>query len=168
MAKLTLREAAKMFDISRPTLSKALKSGKITGEAVYRDGAGSEVIEWRVDASEMARLYRPRIGQGSDEQGVPSPRSTAENRGLQAVLEAKLEQLQAELAKERHETARERQARMEAELAKAVAEERRIAAERVAEIQTERVEEYKRVLLAGPVQAGAAQSQRKRGWWPFG
>ena len=34
MAKLSVREAAKRFDVSRPTLVKHLKSGKISGEAL--------------------------------------------------------------------------------------------------------------------------------------
>jgi hypothetical protein len=60
MEKLTPREVAKMFDVSRPTLSKALNAEKITGDAVYRDGPDSEVIEWRVDPAEMRRVYQPR------------------------------------------------------------------------------------------------------------
>ena len=48
--KLSIREAVKHFDVSRPTLQKALKSGKISG---VQDGQGT----WTIDPSEMARIY---------------------------------------------------------------------------------------------------------------
>ena len=51
--KLSIREAVKHFDVSRPTLQKALKSGKISG---VQDGQGT----WTIDPSEMARVYQPR------------------------------------------------------------------------------------------------------------
>lgn len=53
MGKLSIREAVKHFDVSRPTLQKALKSGKISG---VQDGQGT----WTIDPSELARVYRPR------------------------------------------------------------------------------------------------------------
>lgn len=53
MAKLSLREAAKYFDVSRPTLQKALKSGKISG---VQDGQG----HWTIDPAELARVYQSR------------------------------------------------------------------------------------------------------------
>lgn len=53
MTKLSLREAAKTFNVSRPTLTKALKIGKISGQ---QDAAGG----WKVDHSELARVYQTR------------------------------------------------------------------------------------------------------------
>lgn len=53
MDNLSLREAVKHFDVSRPTLQKALKSGKISG---VQDGQGY----WTIDPAELARVYRPR------------------------------------------------------------------------------------------------------------
>jgi excisionase family DNA binding protein len=52
MAKLSVREAAKRFDVSRPTLVKHLKSGKLSGEPV--EGGG-----WLIDAAEMVRAGYP-------------------------------------------------------------------------------------------------------------
>lgn len=53
MANLSIREAVKHFDVSRPTLTKALKTGKIAGQ---RDEKG----HWSIDPSELSRVYRSR------------------------------------------------------------------------------------------------------------
>ena len=53
MEKLSLREAVKHFDVSRPTLQKALKSGKLSG---VQNGKG----HWTIDPAELARVYQPR------------------------------------------------------------------------------------------------------------
>ena len=53
MGKLSLREAVKHFDVSRPTLQKALKNGKLS---VVQNGKG----HWTIDPAEMARVYQPR------------------------------------------------------------------------------------------------------------
>ena len=55
MANISLREAVKHFDVSRPTLQKALKTGKISGK---QDGQG----HWLIDPSELARVYQARAG----------------------------------------------------------------------------------------------------------
>lgn len=52
MAKLSVREAAKRFEVSRPTLVKHLKSGKLSGDPV--DGG-----RWLIDPSEMVRAGYP-------------------------------------------------------------------------------------------------------------
>jgi hypothetical protein len=53
VGKLSLREAVKHFDVSRPTLQKAIKSGKLSG---VQNGKG----HWTIDPAEMARVYQPR------------------------------------------------------------------------------------------------------------
>ena len=64
-AKLSVREAAKRFDVSRPTLVKHLKSGKLSGEPV--DGGG-----WLIDPSEMVRAgYPARAGVVNEPDSVP-------------------------------------------------------------------------------------------------
>jgi excisionase family DNA binding protein len=60
VANLSLREAAKHFEVSRPTLQKALSSGKITG---VRDSQG----HWTIHSSELARVYPPRSEGGQAE-----------------------------------------------------------------------------------------------------
>ena len=111
MGKMTLREAAKVFDVSRPTLSKALKSGKITGEPVYRDGPGTAVTEWRVDPAELARVYSRRVDK--EQATEPGNLSTA-NTPLPAGEQAEIERLKQELSQERQARA----------VAEALAEER--------------------------------------------
>lgn len=53
MANLSLREAVKHFNVSRPTLQKALKLGKISG---VQDGKG----HWTIDPAELVRTYSAR------------------------------------------------------------------------------------------------------------
>lgn len=53
MVNLSIREAVKHFNVSRPTLTKALKSGKLSG---VQDGQG----QWHIDPSELARVYQKR------------------------------------------------------------------------------------------------------------
>ena len=54
MARVSISEAAKRFDVSRPTLLKHLKSGRISG--AKEDGKG-----WQIDAAELARAYQSRM-----------------------------------------------------------------------------------------------------------
>lgn len=91
MDKVSLREAVKVFDVSRPTLQKALKSGKVSG---VQDGKG----QWQVDPSELARVYQAR---GSEvEKALPGNLST-QNRDLRALVDAEVAALRAELEQER-------------------------------------------------------------------
>lgn len=70
MAKLSVREAAKRFDVSRPTLVKHLKSGKLSGEPV--EGGG-----WLIDASEMVRSgYKARADMINPAVNVPGNLTT--------------------------------------------------------------------------------------------
>ena len=51
MAKLSVREAAQRYDVSRPTLVKHIKSGKISADVVDKDKGGG----WLIDPSELDR-----------------------------------------------------------------------------------------------------------------
>ena len=86
MANLSLREAAKYFNVSRPTLQKALKSGKISG---VQDGKGV----WTIDPAELARVYQPRkLSLDNPANTLPDNFST-ENTSLPGQVEALKEQL---------------------------------------------------------------------------
>jgi excisionase family DNA binding protein len=143
VAKLSVREAAKRFDVSRPTLVKHLKSGKISGEALTGGG-------WLIDPAEMVRAgYAARLSvvnepeplQGRLTTIAPSASAnfTTENKALAADLNAELAAARADLEKER--------------ILRSAAEA--LAAERAAHI-----EDLRRMLPAPAAKA-------KRGWWPF-
>jgi len=128
MPMISISRAAKLFDVSRPTLQKALKAGTITGEKTRAGGSES----WQIDTAELARLYKLRdphtealpakpeaIGQALD---VESP---TVNRALSAEvvtdLSSELDAARAEIEALRAEKA---EAEKELAAALAVAEER--------------------------------------------
>ena len=64
---MTLTEAAKWAGVTRPTIFKALKSGKLSGQ---KDDAG----EWRIDPAELERVYQPgKPGNVSGNTGLSVP-----------------------------------------------------------------------------------------------
>ena len=95
--KLVHCEAVKHYQVSRPTLTKALKSGKVSGA---QDGHG----KWSIDPSELARVYQPRMNTSDAPKqvlnGQPSGKLTAQNTPDPAELEALRAQLaEVELAR---------------------------------------------------------------------
>lgn len=89
MAMLSISAAAKVFDVSRPTLQKHLKKGKISGK---KDADN----HWQIDTAELARVYQPRPAPG--ERALPEVFTPVSN-DLQAELKAENERLKAELAR---------------------------------------------------------------------
>lgn len=86
MAKLSLREAVKAFNVSRPTLTKAINSGKISG---VRNGKG----QWEIDPSELTRVYQPR-----DVSSEPIDQDDRENFTTLNTHDAEIERLKSALA----------------------------------------------------------------------
>ena len=84
--KLSIREAVKHFDVSRPTLQKALKYGKISG---VQDGKGT----WTIDPSEMARVYQPRQDEVVKDGGQEHENLSTKNTPLPGQVETLKEQL---------------------------------------------------------------------------
>ena len=84
--KLSIREAVKHFDVSRPTLQKALKSGKVSG---VQNGQGT----WTIDPSEMARVYQPRQGEAVKTVGQEHEVLSTMNTLLPGQFETLKEQL---------------------------------------------------------------------------
>ena len=103
MSNLSLREAAKHFNVSRPTLQKALKSGKLSG---VQDGQGY----WTIDPAELARVYQPRKTQAGKVDNSFPVNLTSEN----TTLAGELDTLRARLA----------EAEQRAAVAEALADER--------------------------------------------
>jgi hypothetical protein len=138
MAKLSVRAAAAQFDVSRPTLTKWLKSGKISGERQSPEDGGG----WLIDTAELIRAgVKARSGDKAQPVNLPADAEgnlTAFDRGLPVNAESELKALQAELEIERA---------------------RREAAEAIAEERGRHIEDLRR-LLPPP----DASAQRK-GWW---
>lgn len=88
MAKLSINAAAKLFDVSRPTLTKAVKSGKISGTLDPEKG-------WQIEASELVRLYPARGGKM--ESPLPAELATNAN-ALADDLRRELQEVKARLA----------------------------------------------------------------------
>ena len=86
MANLSLREAVKHFDVSRPTLQKALKSGKLSG---VQDGQGY----WTIDPAELARVYQPRKLDAVKVEHALQDKLSSQNTPLSGEVEALRERL---------------------------------------------------------------------------
>lgn len=107
MARLSFRRASEVFDVSRPTLSKARKIGKITAE---KDESGA----WLIEESELARLYKRRVplpGKGTDKLSI---QNMALPDNLNIPEQAEIDRLKEQLA----------EAEKRAAVAEALAQER--------------------------------------------
>lgn len=87
MKNLSLREAVKAFDVSRPTLTKAINSGKLSGT---RNSKG----QWEISSSELARVYQPRTTQGETLDRGEQANFTTPNTNVSLEIE----RLRADLA----------------------------------------------------------------------
>ena len=136
MANLSIREAVKHYQVSRPTLTKALKSGKVSGN---QDGQGT----WSIDPSELARVYQPRPSTQNvpdhDLHGQVGKVLTTSNTSEKTEFE----QLRTQLA--------------ELELRAVKAETRADAAELLAQERADRIDDLRRML--------PAPEQVKKRWW---
>ena len=79
--KLSIREAVKHFDVSRPTLQKALKSGKLS----YADKTPAG---YQIDPAELFRAFPRKQPETVDIERLETPKETAETAVLRAQLEA--------------------------------------------------------------------------------
>ncbi|OCX60831.1 hypothetical protein BFP70_17275 [Thioclava sp. SK-1] len=85
----TLGEAAKATGKSKATISKAIKSGRISAE---KDESGT----FRIDPSELHRVYPPTPSTKQEETPNSTPANTqnySEIKALQRLLEATQERL---------------------------------------------------------------------------
>lgn len=149
MERISIREAAKRFDVSRPTLTKRLEKGEISGE---RQAGGG----WLIDPAELIRAgykgrqtvdklpgkgvvkltgFAPPVAGGGK---IPLPPSAKGLPGGADPAEAELAALRAELAE---------------------AQKRAAVAEALAEERAQRIEDLRRML--------PAPDAPRRRWWPW-
>lgn len=101
MPKLSPRDAVKVYQVSRATLTKALQDGKISAE---KTDAGY----WQIEPVELARLYQPRASLNAVSRTKPDQVSRDEPDQKTAVaydMAARLARAEAALEAEREKTA---------------------------------------------------------------
>lgn len=140
MVNLSIREAVKHYRVSRPTLTKALKSGKLSG---IQDGQG----KWSIDPSELARVYQPRTAIPREPEPALPGQNLANLAAQNTPFPVELEVLRAQLA--------------EIELRAVKAETRADAAEMLAKERAERIEDLRRMLPS-------PEKPSKQRWWQRG
>lgn len=166
MAGLSIREAVKHFDVSRPTLANDLRKGKVSG---VKDRQGA----WSIDHSELARVYKPRAMTAPALVDNPD-NSSWSNKGevstFDSLLSGQVEGLRESLA--------------EAEKRAAESEKRAIENAQRAAVAEALAEERKRILdetlklipppapfTTAPVSAldpEPSPTSTRRRWWPWG
>lgn len=151
MAKLSVRAASMQFDVSRPTITKWIKSGKISAEKLPDSEGGG----WIMDSSELIRLG---VKARSDVSGVSDVAAPVNSGSVNSILHADVNTLLQRVADA------EKRA-IEAEAAVKVAEAHRQAAERITAQQEALIEAYQRMLPEPNKEA--AQVQPRRRWWPW-
>ncbi len=110
MAMLTLGQAAKQVGKSKPTISKAIKDGKLSGEKI--DGV------YQIEVSELLRVYDAVSETTEEAAASPAPEASAVSEVEKRFLEEKVADLEARLTDMKDERdaaqkeAREDRARM--------------------------------------------------------
>jgi hypothetical protein len=88
MGTISIREAVGKFQVSRPTLTKALNNGKISGE---KDVKGT----WMIDVSELSRVYKVRISLPDKEHPKFAMQNSINSTDEQHYLKGKLDALES-------------------------------------------------------------------------
>ena len=141
MDKLSVRQAAARFDVSRPTLAKWLKDGTISGERTPNGG-------WLIDPAELQRkgvkLRQSPVKRAAKAEGSAGGKLSAPAGGLPVKDDAEVSALKAALEVERA---------------------KREAAEELAEERRKHIEDLRRMLPppAAPVEPPRAEDRRP--WW---
>jgi hypothetical protein len=91
MPEMSLSEAARWAGVTRATIHKALKGGRLSGQK-------NESGEWRIDPAELERVYQPGKPVDASDDGGVSNTDTAE---LIAAKERELALLREMLAEVR-------------------------------------------------------------------
>lgn len=87
--KLTMGQAAKEAGVSKATLSRAIKSGKVSATPSGNGG-------WEIDPAELFRVFPPKPVNGSDNASV-KPSTTPAATDETPILKAEIAGLRAQL-----------------------------------------------------------------------
>lgn len=166
MAGLSIREAVKHFDVSRPTLANDLKKGKVSG---VKDGQGA----WSIDHSELARVYKPRaltVPASVDNPDNFSRSNEGEMSTFDSLLAGQVEALRESLAEAERRAAESEKRVIEnaqrAAIAEALAEERKRILDETLKLIPPPAP-LTTVPDPAPAPAPSPTSSRRR-WWPWG
>jgi len=88
MGTISIREAVREFQISRPTLTKALNNGKVSGEK-------NEKGTWMIDTSELSRVYKIRTDLPDKEHPKLTTVNSVDDANEHYYLKGKLEALES-------------------------------------------------------------------------
>lgn len=99
--KYTLGQAAKETGVSKPTLSRAVKKGDLSAEG----GGGSP---YKIDPSELGRWLSSYRERNPETAATTTPKVTPETPNVNNDLEAEVNALREQIAREETERARER------------------------------------------------------------
>ena len=106
MPEMTLSEAAKWAGVTRATIHKALRGGRLSGR---KDDAG----EWRIDPAELERVYQPGKTVDVSRDGEVSSSDTGELIAAKDRELALVREMLAEVRAQRDDAMEQRDKAME-------------------------------------------------------
>jgi len=146
MASLTLSQAAKVSGKSKSTLSRAIKTGRLSATRLD-DG------NFSIDPAELLRAYPATTKYPYDERPIEQSATP-----VPAELQSRISMLELLLEKEREAVAREREIS---------AREREISADLKEDRDRWRQQAANLLADLRPQLAEPAPPARRRAWWPF-
>ena len=90
----TLGTAAKATGVSKPTIQRAIKSGRISAKK-------NDLGVWQIDPAELHRVYPPVTNNGNEQRHVRQSETGHETGSDTRVLQVKIEALEQQLQRER-------------------------------------------------------------------
>lgn len=106
MPEMTLSEAAKWAGVTRATIHKALRGGRLSG---HKDAAG----EWRIDPAELERVYQPGKAVDVSRHSEVSSSDTGELMAAKDRELALMREMLAEVRTQRDDALEQRDKAME-------------------------------------------------------
>ena len=106
MPEMTLSEAAKWAGVTRATIHKALKGGRLSGRK-------NDIGEWRIDPAELERVYQPGKAVDVSRDGAVSSSDTVALMAAKDRELALMREMLAEVRAQRDDAIEQRDKAME-------------------------------------------------------